>query len=131
MGVSVSGMDEWLDDLKTLPERAAKEFRQVTSKAGLNIKTDWRHRWTTMSHRHIPHLVPRSIGYDLSEDGMTFSVEVGVAEANLQAFLAEIITYGTLTSGPHDAGTPALETEAPKMAAAAEKVAADLLDGRL
>ena len=127
MGVKVTGMDEWLRDLETLPERAPKAFRQVTSRAGVQMKLDWRGRWQAMPHKHIPHLV-RGIGYDLTESGSTFTVEVGIDEKNRQAFLAKIIEMGTLTSGPHPGGIPALEAETPRMERAALKVAGDLLE---
>lgn len=127
MGVKITGMDEWIRDLDTLPERAPKKFKGVISRAGVQIKLDWRGRWQSMPHKHIPHLV-RGIGYDTSEKGNTFSVEVGVDPKNRQAFLAKIITYGTLTSGPHNAGQDALDTEVPKMERAALDVAVELLD---
>ena len=127
MGVKITGMDEWLRDLETLPERAPKAFRGVASRAGVQMKLDWRGRWQAMPHKHIPHLV-RGIGYDLTENGPTWSIELGIDPKNRQAFLAEIIERGTLTSGPHPGGIPALEAEAPKMSAAALKVAGDLLE---
>jgi hypothetical protein len=127
MGVTVTGMDEWLRDLRTLPERAPKTLRDVALQAGRRMTADWRGRWQAMPHRHIPHLV-RGIGLDLTERGFTFEAEVGIDPMNRQAGLAEIIEYGTLTSGPHPGGIPALEAEAPKMSAAALKVAGDLLE---
>lgn len=127
MGVEIEGMDDWLRTLETLPERAPKAFRQVASRAGVQMKLDWRSRWQGMPHRHLKHLV-RGIGYDLTEDGSTFSVEVGVDPTNRQAFLSKIIEYGSLTSGPHPGGQPALDAEAPKMADAALQVAAELLE---
>ena len=127
MGVKITGMDEWIADLDSLPERAPKAFRGVISRAGVQIKKDWRGRWQSMPHKHIPHLV-RGVGYDTSQRGNTYSVEVGVDPKNRQAFLAKIITYGTLTSGPHDAGQAALDTETPKMEKAALDVAVELLD---
>ena len=130
MGVRIEGMDEWLADLEALPERAHKAFRQVTSKAGFNMKDDWTARWRGMPHAHIPHLI-RLIGYDLSNDGWTFKVVVGVTEGRPQSRLASFIEYGTLTSGPHPGGQPALDAEAPRMAVYAEKVAVDLLEGRI
>jgi|KBSSwiStaDraftv2_1062776.scaffolds.fasta_scaffold02111_13 hypothetical protein len=130
MGLSTRGMDEWLADLESLPERAVKPFTQIMKRAGGNIKDDWSARWTAMPHAHIPHLVQvRALSYDTDQKGWTFSVEVGVRAERLQARLASFIEYGTLTSAPHPAGMPALEAEAPRMAQWAAKVAEDLLNG--
>ena len=131
MGVTVHGMDEWLRDLDTLPARAKEAFTPIMKRAGGNIKDDWSARWTGMPHAHIPHLVPvQAFSYDVSQKGYTFTVEVGVRAERKQARLASFIEYGTLTSGPHPGGIPSLEAEAPKMAAYAEKAAADLLEGK-
>jgi len=130
MGLSQRGMDEWLADLESLPERAPRAFRGVMSRAGVQIKLDWKAGWKAISTAgHIPHLI-RFIGYDLSEKGFNYSVEAGPKAGTLQSGLAAYITYGTLTSAPHDAGQHALDVELPKMQAAAAKVAEDLLDGK-
>lgn len=130
MGVRVQGLDEWIRDLQTLPERAPAAFRPVVKKAGQNIKVDWRTRWEAIRHEptHLPHL-PRGLGYDTDDDGKTYSVHVGVNARNKQAFLAEIIEFGTLHSPPHNGGQPALDAEVPRMRAAAEKAGVDLLMG--
>ena len=132
MGVRVSGVDDWLADLDTLPERADKAFVPIMKRAGGNIKDDWSARWTAMPHSHIPHLVPvQALSYDVDpKTAPEYSVEVGVRAERKQARLASFIEFGTLTSRPHPAGMPALEAEAPRMAAYAEKIGADLLEGR-
>jgi hypothetical protein len=130
MGLHVSGMSEWHRVLETLPERAPKAFRDVVKRGGVQMRIDWQRRWREVSHAqgHIPHLI-RAVGFDgVDEKGSTFSVEVGVDPKSRQAFLAKIITYGTLTSRPHDAGYEALQAEAPKTEYWAGKVAADLLE---
>lgn len=132
MGVTVRGMDEWLAILESVPERAPRAFIPVMKRAGGNIKDDWKATWRAAVHpnTHIPHLL-RGIGYDEpTAKGFNYRVEVGVDPKNRQAFLSKIIEYGTLTSGPHPAGVPALEAEAPRMARWAEKVAQDLLEHR-
>jgi len=131
MGLKVNGMDDWLADLRSLPERAPKVFRRIVERAGVQIKKDWRARWRAIStdHGHIPHLI-RGVNYDITEHGSDFSLEVGVDPKNRQAFLSKIITYGTLTSAPHDAGQAALDAELPKFERAVGKAAADLLEGK-
>jgi len=131
MGVTVSGMDDWLRDLDTLEERAKKAFTPIMKRAGGNIKDDWSGRWSAMPHAHIPHLVRKSaFSYDVDQRNHTYSLEVGVRAERPQARLASFIEFGTLTSHPHPAGEPALEAEAPRMAEYAEKVGAELLDGK-
>jgi hypothetical protein len=130
VGVVVTGLNEFIGMLGTYPARADKAFRQVSSRAGMNIKEDWLRRWQTMPHAHIPHLV-RSVGYDLSARNFAYTVEVGVARTNRQAFLAEIIAYGTATSGPHDAGLQRGQAEAPRAEKAAVDVLEQLLTGAL
>ncbi len=131
MGAQVHGMDEWIADLESLPERAPKMFRPIVSRAGVQIKRDWKARWEAIrkTRTHLPHL-PRGIGYDTSEKDDVYSLSVGVNPTNRQAFLAKVIEYGTPTSAPHPGGQPALDAEIPRLMKAAEKAAADLLDGK-
>jgi hypothetical protein len=123
-------MDSWRRDLQTLPERAEKAIKPVMSRAGVQIKLDWKRRWTEAGSPtvgHIPHLI-RSLGYDLSQKGTLFAVTVGVASNRPQSRLASFIEYGTLTSAPHPAGQESLDAEVPKFLAAMSKVAHDLLE---
>lgn len=130
MGVRIHGLDELIKDLELLPERAVKAFTDVMGHAGSSIKKDWRARWVTMPHEHIPHLV-KLISYSTDRKRFTFSVEVGITKGRWQSRLASFIEYGTLTSGPHPGGLPALEAETPKMGAAAQQVVMDLLNGKV
>lgn len=130
MGTTIRGLDEWIDCLETLPERAQKAFPPVVSRGALQVKLDWKERWREITHPqgHIPHLL-RSVGYDTTNTADTFSAVIGVDAKNRQAFLARIIESGTLTSAPHPAAVPALDAEDPKFVEAVAKVAVDLLDG--
>lgn len=134
MGADIDGMAEWQETLRSLPERAPKEFRQIMRRAGGNIKDDWLARWEAIRspRTHIPHLLRtgrNGLGYDESEPRPgVFAIEVGVASTNRQAFLAEIIENGSQTSPPHPGGVPALEAETPRMERYALKVAGDLLE---
>jgi hypothetical protein len=125
------GLDEFIDDLRAYPQRLDEELLKVMRKGGLNIKRDWTKRWQTMRHAHIPHLV-KGVGYDEpTADRHVYTVDVGVDPENDQAFLASIIAYGTPHSGPHDAGLPALQAEAPRTEKAALDVVEKLLTGQL
>src|SRR5262245_49157094 len=133
MGASTRGLDELLADFETLPERAAEKFPRVLGQGGLQIKKDWRERWKLITgprgHSHIPHLL-YAVGYDVDEYRDHWRVKVGVAALNRQSFLAEIITYGTLTSAPHDAGQAALDDEDPRFVNAVAQAAQELLEGK-
>jgi len=129
VGTRVYGMREWLEVLDTLPERAHYQFPRVLGRAGMNIKKDWIARWKIASHPkgHIPHLI-RSLSYDVDEEHATsWHLEVGVRRGVLQSRLATIISYGTLTSAPHDAGQHALDDEVPRFLEFVASVAQDLL----
>lgn len=130
MGVTTHGFDEWQRILESIPERAPKAFKPVMKRAGVQMRIQWKATWDAIKHprTHMPHLT-KGIGFDdVEENGFDYTVEVGVTSRNRQAFLSKIIEYGTLTSAPHPGGVPALQAEAPRMARAAEKVAADLLE---
>jgi len=123
-------MDQWLADLETLPERAAEKFPRMLGRGGMNIKGDWKKLWQAASHikGHIPHLI-RGVGYDVHEKSTSWDVEVGVDPKNRQAFLSKIISFGTLTSAPHDAGQTALDAEDPRYVQNVADLAVKLLDG--
>jgi hypothetical protein len=128
MGVTIRGLDEWIRSLETFAERSEKVFPKVLGQGANNIKKDWIAAWTSMPHSHIPHLV-RNIGYETKEKAPVFSAEIGVRPNRLQSGLASIITYGTLTSGPHDAGQAALDAEEPRYVEHVADAYVDLLNG--
>jgi hypothetical protein len=129
MGTSTRGMDALIRDLETLPERAADKFPRVLGQGGLNIKRDWQAAWRRVQvHGHIPHLI-RAVGYDVHEHRDSWSAKAGVRVPSRQGFLAKVITYGTLTSAPHDAGLAAMDVEDPKYVRAVAEVAQKLLEG--
>lgn len=130
MGVTVTGLDELLADLDSLPERAQKDFPGVLSRGALQIKLDWKRRWSPIAAapHHLPH-VTRGIGYDLHRQGTRFEAEIGVAKSNPQASLAHFAELGSPTSPPFPGGWPALKTEAPKYTRAVADLAEKLLSG--
>jgi hypothetical protein len=131
MGTRMVGMQEWLDDLHTLPERADKEFRTVVSHGALNIKTQWRATWNAAKHfpTHIPHLV-QGIGYDTSAHPPEWwSAIIGVAYANRQSAIAHLLEYGSVNNAPIPGGQAALDAEEPRFADAVADAAVRLLDG--
>lgn len=130
MGVTVTGLDELLADLDSLPERAQKEFPGVLSRGALQIKLDWKKRWSPVAAapHDLPH-VARGIGYDVDRHGTRFEAEIGVSKRNPQASLAHFAEFGSPTSAPYPGGKPALKTEAPKYTRAVADLAEKLLSG--
>jgi HK97 gp10 family phage protein len=130
VGVTVTGLDELLADLDSLPARAQKEFPGVVSRGALQIKLDWKRQWSpvhTAPHQ-LPHLA-RGIGYDLARRGTHFSAEIGVAKSNPQSPLAHFAEFGSINNPPHPGGAPALRREAPKYSKAVADLAEKLLSG--
>jgi hypothetical protein len=131
MGVRVTGFDELLADLESLPARAAPAFRRVVAKGAVNIKMSWRRRWSPIARapHNAPHLA-RGVGYDTSErGGVHFEAEIGVHPANPQAPLAHFPEFGSVRNAPTPGGAPALDEEEPRFVRAVAEVAEELLDG--
>lgn len=130
IAVTVDGLADLLADLETLPERAAEKFPGVVSRGALQIKTDWRRRWSPVGQapHNLPHVV-RGIGYDLDRHGTEYSAEIGVARTNPQASLAHFPEFGSVNNAPLPGGAPALRAEAPKFVRAVAEVAEELLRG--
>lgn len=134
MGARAEGLTELIDDLESASKRAVEEVRKVVSKGALNIKQDWRRRWT--GHRFSP-VIQYTINYDTKVSGTTVSaeigpdksVEVGGGKFRTPGHLATIYEYGTPRNAPQPGGGPALDAEEPRFAKAIEDVAAGLLEG--
>ena len=105
-------LKEWADDLRQASIDVMDEGEKVISKGALNIKNDWRDRWT--GYKHIPHL-PHAISYDVDRHEDTVEAEIGPVRGELQAGLASYIEYGTPTSGPIPGLHPATDAEEPRL----------------
>jgi hypothetical protein len=130
VGVTVTGLDKLIRDLEALPARAQKEFPGVLSRGALQIKQDWRRRWSPVGAppHQLPH-VRRGIGYDLHRKGTRFLAEIGVARSNPQASLAHFPEFGSVNNAPLPGGAPALRAETPKYIKAVGDLAEKLLSG--
>ncbi len=104
---------------------APKETRAVVSRGGLNIKKDWRKRWSRMPHIR---LLVVGIGYDITQTNVAVSATVGVDAGNAQAPIGHIIEYGSPTSAPIPGGLAALAAEEPRFVSELQKLAAGLLE---
>jgi hypothetical protein len=127
--VDVEGMDELLAILNGAQKKAVAKGKRVVGKGSLNIKNDWRRRWKKLdSLRHLPY----ALGYDIHTVGTTITGEIGPPLESPQGGLAHVLEEGTINNpGGQPAGLPALEKEAPAFIAQVEKLAVDLLEGRL
>lgn len=116
-----SAIDQLAGDLDKAIDRIPAGTRAVVQKGSLNIKTDWRRRWS--GHPHIRQIVP-TITYDTIETGSTVVGEIGPDRARgPAAALANIPEYGTVKNPPIPGGIPALAAEQPKFERAAQALA--------
>lgn len=114
-------------DLGRVPGRAVPAVTGVVSKGALNIKEDWRKRWSGLSH--APALAS-AITYDMTAGLGTVGAEIGPDKNKRQGALGNLIEFGSSKNAPQPGGMPALRTEDPKFEAAlAAAVAATLERG--
>lgn len=101
--------------LARIPEQAVVGARAVVQRGALNIKMDWKARWS--GHPHFPAL-PAAITYDTRMAGTVIDAEIGVDKSRRQAGLGNIIEFGTRKNAPIPGGLPALQAELPRFEAA-------------
>lgn len=124
--VTVTGIDgpDGLQILAADLAREAKiapaEARKVVQRGALNIKTDWRKRWT--GYKHAPRL-PYAITYDTRQLGGRIDAEIGPDKDKPQGALGNLFEYGSLNNAPIPGAAPALRTEQPKFEKAMEGLA--------
>jgi hypothetical protein len=128
ISIESDGLDELADDLRSAAERAPEEARKVTSKGALNIKTDWRKRWSGLAHAPA---TPRAISYDITSAGSMIVAEIGPDKAKRQGALGNLLEFGSINNAPIPGGAPALQVESPRFVQALEDLAARLLEERL
>jgi hypothetical protein len=105
------GLNMLVAELEHAARVAPDEARKVTQKGALNIKTDWRRRWSGFAH--APAL-PYAIGYDTQVRGRQVEAEIGPDKDKRQGALGNVFEYGTVKNAPIPGGAPALEAERPK-----------------
>lgn len=111
-------------DLRAVAVTCPVAVRGVVQKGALNIKNDWRQRWS--GHPHIP-LLPYAITYDTADHPWGVDAEIGVDKDKPQGPLGNIIEYGTSDTPPLPGGAPALDTEEPRFLEALADAAERLL----
>lgn len=114
------GLAMLVADLKREAEIAPAESRKVVQKGCLNIKNDWRKRWTGFPH--APRL-PYAISYDTTMTGERVEGEVGPDKDKRQGSLGNLFEYGSVNNAPIPGGAPALQAEQPKFERAMEALA--------
>lgn len=112
-----NGLQMLVADLQREARVAPAQARQVVQKGLLNIKTDWRKRWTGFPH--APRL-PYAITYDTTVSGEKVEGEVGPDKDKTQGALGNLFEYGSVNNAPIPGGLPALQTEQPKFERAIE-----------
>lgn len=113
------------DELDAATAYVPAATRAVVQKGALNIKTDWRRRWS--GHRHL-RAIASTITYDTTESRSGVVGEIGPDRASgPAAALANIPEYGTVKNAPIPGGGPALSAEEPRFAAAMEALAVKAL----
>lgn len=121
MGANTRDLDAWADSLERAADELPEQAEKVVGRGLLNIKKDWKARWT--GHAHIPHL-PNAINYDVVRRGDDIGGEVGVDQRKRQGPLGGIIAWGDGPNAPLPGPLEAIAAEEPKF----EKAMADLLE---
>ncbi|HEY9411123.1 MAG TPA: hypothetical protein VIP77_16205 [Jiangellaceae bacterium] len=103
------------------------DVRGVVAKGALNIKQDWRRRWSGLAHAPA---IPNAITYDTKLTPHSAEAEIGPDKSKRQGALGNLLEYGSIKNGPIPGGAPALAEETPKFEKALNDVAVKKL-GRL
>lgn len=111
------GLQMLVADLAREAKIAPAGARKVVQKGCLNVKTDWRRRWS--GYPHAPRL-PYAVSYDTKQLGGRIEGEVGPDKDKPQGALGNLFEYGSLKNAPIPGGAPALEAEKPKFERAME-----------
>jgi hypothetical protein len=123
--VEVTGLRELIRDLEVAQLGALPGVRGVVQKGSLNIKEDWRQRWSGIGH--APAL-PAAITYDTRELSQQVIGEIGPDKSKRQGPLGNLIEFGSVNNPPIPGGLPALQTEEPKFLKALEDLAVKAFD---
>lgn len=124
--IQVDGLDELAADLDRAAEEMPDEARKVVVRGCVNIKADWRRRWSGLAHAPA---IPRAITYDVAVSGSVITGEVGPDKAKRQGALGNLLEFGSVKNAPIPGGAPALEAETPRYIKALEDLAARLIEG--
>jgi hypothetical protein len=116
----VTGLEDLrvlIADFKREALVAPAEARKVVQHGLLNIKRDWRQRWS--GYPHAPRL-PYAISYEVKQLRGRIEGEVGPDKDKPQGALGNLFEFGSVKNAPIPGGAPALRTEQPKFERAME-----------
>lgn len=125
MDVDVSELRAWEATLEHAAEAAPEAAEKVVNRGCLNIKNDWRDRWSGLAH--APDL-PDAISYDVDRAGSVITGEVGPDKNRRQGALGNLVEFGSVNNAPTPGGAPALEAETPRFERALADMGAELLE---
>lgn len=109
--IDTSDLDKLAADLARVAEDVMPEAKKVVGKGCLNIKKDWKRRWSGLAHAPA---IPYAIGYDVRQRGPFIEGEVGPDKSKRQGALGNLLEYGSVKNAPIPGGAPALEAEEPR-----------------
>jgi len=120
-------LDAWIVELTKAESQVTAQAEAVLTKGALNIKNDWRERWT--GHPHFTAL-PFSIGFDIYHLPGSARAQIGPDKNMRQGALGNIIEFGTEKNAPIPGGLPALDAETPRFEMQLALLGERLLTGR-
>ena len=125
MSADVSELLAWARVLAAAGADAQREGAAVVAKGSLNIKN--RARDLAPGSGHAKHY-PSSISYDVTDQPGEIIGEIGPVQGRRQRGLGNLLEYGSSKNPPHPHHEPALDEEEPRFYAAAEELAARLVE---
>lgn len=119
------GLQGLIADLQHEAQIAPSRARKVVQKGLLNIKNDWRGRWSGIAHAPT---IPYTITYDSfslgaragGEVGPDKDKQVGGGPHRTPGNLGALLEFGGPKNAPIPGGLPALEAERPRFEKALE-----------
>lgn len=124
MTADISELLAWGRDLRAAGRDAAGQSAKVVGKGALNIKNEARE--LAPKGPHVPGYAS-SIRYDIKVEADAVEAEIGPTGGG-QARLGAVLEYGSPTSPPHPHHETAGDHEEPRFWAAAEDLAAWLVE---
>lgn len=130
--IDASALTPWAGVLRAAGAAAMAEGTGVVAKGSLNIKTTARRLAPKGVHLSGKGgggpLYEASISYDLTSGPGWVEGEIGPVEGRRQRGLGNLLEYGSSNNPPHPHLEPALDEEEPRFYAAAEVLAASLVE---
>jgi hypothetical protein len=123
--VEITGLRELQAALIRAESKTLAAVEGVVAKGALNIKNDWRQRWSGIGH--APAL-PAAVTYDMTYWFGSVGAEIGPDKGKPQGPLGNLIEFGSVNNAPIPGGLPALQAEEPKYVRSLEDLAVKAFD---